>query len=424
MRTIAKLIAAAIVAVTGAISLATGIASARDKSTIEVLYANDRVMAAAHEEIKARFETENPGIKVEFLAAPASYEDASQKVLRGALINDLPDVTFQGLNLLRNLVDRNIAVPLDPFIAADGGAEKLGYDAGMLRTGTLKKQFYGIPFAISTPVIYVNLDLLKARGIDPDRFPDNWDDLVALGKRLDDRQNGITGFYFQWDMTGNWLFQSLDFSNGGAMLSEDEKTVALGGPAGFKALATIESFAKAGMPNLPTAQARAAFIAGKIAIFADSGSNLGRATASIGESFKFRTYPFPLPSADGRLPAGGNLAVMLTKDPEKQKAAWQYIKFATGPIGQTIMARRTGYLPGNGIAISTPELLGDFYKNQPNYQTSIRQIPVLTGWYAFPGPNALKIIDVIRGHLESVVTGKRTAAETMPLMVRDVQALL
>jgi multiple sugar transport system substrate-binding protein len=424
MRTIARLIAAAVAAMAGAVSPMTGIAAASDKSTIEVLYANDRTMAAAHEEIKARFEKENPGIKVEFLAAPANYEDASQKVLRGALINDLPDVSFQGLNLLRNLVDRNIAVPLDPFIAADGGAEKLGYDPGMLRAGSLKRQIYGVPFAISTPIIYVNLDRLKAAGVDPDRFPNTWDDILALGKRLDDRQNGVTGFYFQWDMTGNWLFQSLDFSNGGQMLSEDEKTVALGEPAGIKALATIESFAKAGMPNLPTAQARAAFAAGKIAIFADSGSNLGRATATIGGNFKFRTYPFPLPSADGRLPAGGNLAVMLTKDPEKQKATWRYIKFATGPIGQTIMARHTGYLPGNSIAINTPELLGDFYKTQPNYQTSIRQLPLLTGWYAFPGPNALKIIDVIKNHLETVVTGKRTAAETMPLMVRDIQGLL
>ncbi len=419
MRTIAKVIAMA-----GAISLMACMAQAQSTTTIEVLYANDRTTAEAHNEIKTRFEKENPGIKIDFLAPAASYEDASQKVLRGALINDLPDVTFQGLNLLRNLVDRNIAVALNPFIEADGGAEKLGYDPGMLRTGTLKSQYYGIPFAVSTPIIYVNLDLLKAAGIDPDHFPKTWDEIVALGKRLNDPAKGVTGFYFQWDMTGNWLFQSLDFSNGGQMLSDDEKTVALDRAAGAKALQTLESFAKAGMPNLPSAQARPAFLAGKIAIFVDSGSNLAKATSDIGENFKFGTYPFPMPSANGRLPAGGNLAVMLTKVPEKQKGTWKYIKFATGPIGQTIMARHTGYLPGNSIAINTPELLGDFYKRQPNYQTSIRQIPVLTGWYAFPGPNALKIIDVIKGHLESIVTGKRTAAEAMPLLVKDVQGML
>ncbi|AYG62090.1 ABC transporter substrate-binding protein [Rhizobium jaguaris] len=410
-------------ALAGLLGLTAGAARAAD-TTINVLYANDRTTAEAHEEIKTRFEAENPGIKISFLAPADSYETATQSLLRGALIGDLPDVVFQGQNLIRSLVDRDLAVPLNSFIEADGGADKLGYDAGMLRIGTLKDRYYAIPFAVSTPLVYVNLDLLKAANVDPEQFPTNWADMVALGKRLDNPANGVTGFYFQWDITGNWMFQSLDFSYGGQMLSADEKTAALDGPAGIKALETVESFAKASMPNLPSAQARPAFAAGKIAIFADSSSNLGKATAAVGQNFKFRTYPFPLPSADGRLPAGGNAALMLTKDAEKQKTAWKYIKFATGPIGQTIMARHTGYLPSNNIAINTPDLLGDFYKSQPNYQTSIKQIPVLTGWYAFPGPNGLKIIDVIKGHLEAIVTGKKTASETAPAITHDVQALL
>jgi multiple sugar transport system substrate-binding protein len=192
----------------------------------------------------------------------------------------------------------------------------------------------------------------------------------------------------------------------------------------MKALETLEAFSKAGMPNLPSSQARTAFIVGKLAIFADSSSNLGKATTEIGDRFKFQTFPFPVPSAEGQLPAGGNLVVRLTRNPEKQAAAWKYIQFATGAVGQTIMAKYTGYLPSNSVAIRTPEMLGDFYKARPNYQTSIAQVPMLTGWYAFPGPNSLRIIDIIRGHLESVVTGKTTAAKTMPRMASDVQQLL
>lgn len=410
-------------ALAGILGLTAGSALAAD-TTINVLYANDRTTAEAHEEIKTKFEAENPGIKVSFLAPADSYETATQSLLRGALIGDLPDVVFQGQNLIRALVDRDLAAPLNSFIDADGGAKKLGYDAGMLRIGTLKDRYYAIPFAVSTPLVYVNLDLVKAAGVDPDKFPTTWEGMVELGKKLNDPAKGVTGFYFQWDVTGNWMYQSLVFANNGQMLSADEKTAVLESPAGAKALQTLESFAKAGMPNLPSAQARPAFAAGKIAIFGDSSSNLGRATTAIGKNFDFRTYRFPLASAEGRLPAGGNAAVMLTKDAEKQKAVWKYIKFATGPIGQTIMARRTGYLPSNNIAIETPDLLGDFYKSQPNYLVNISQIPVLTGWYAFPGQNGLKIIDVIKNHLEAIVTGKKTAAETAPALNRDVQALL
>jgi multiple sugar transport system substrate-binding protein len=354
-----------------AVLTSLGLSQARAaETTLDVLYAFDRTTAATHSEIKTRFEAENPDIRVNFLAQSENYEALTQTVLRGALINDLPDVVFEGQNLIRVLVDRGLAAPLDHFIAGAGGPEKLGFDASLLRIGARDGKTFGIPFAISTPVICVNLDLLKRAGVEADAFPTTWDAIVALGKRLDDPKAGVTGFYFQWDITGNWMLQSLVFANGGSMLSDDEKTVALDQPAGRQALETLESFAKAGMPNLPSGQARSAFAAGKIAIFADSTSNLGKATVSIGTNFAFRTYPFPLPAAGGRLPAGGNSAVMLTKDAEKQKAAWKYIAFATGPIGETIMARHTGYLPGNRIAITTPDLLGDFYAGQPNFQTA------------------------------------------------------
>jgi multiple sugar transport system substrate-binding protein len=378
----------AISVVCGLIGLATTGAQA---TNLQVLYAFDRTTAQAHQEIKERFEKENPGITVEFLAAAQNYEDASQSIIRSAMIGDLPDLTFQGLNLARGLVDRGIAVPLDPFIAGDGGADKLGYDAGMLRAGSVNGTTFGIPFAVSTPLIYVNADLVRAAGGTIDAFPTRWDDIVALGKKIDDPARNITGFYFQWDITGNWMFQSLLFANGGSMMSPDEKAITFDQPPGRAALETLELFAKAKMPNLPSSQARPASIAGRIGIFADSSSNLG---------------------------------VILSKDPEKQAAAWKYIKFATGPVGQTIMARHTGYLPSNSIAVNTPELLGDFYKANASFQASIAQVPILTGWYAFPGPNAVKIIDVIKRHTEAVVTGRKSAAETMPAMATDVRKLL
>jgi multiple sugar transport system substrate-binding protein len=414
-------ISLAISLVCGLMGLATPVAQA---TNLQVLYAFDRTTAQAHQEIKERFEKDNPGITVEFLAAAQNYEDASQSIIRSAMIGDLPDVTFQGLNLLRGLVDRGIVVPLDPFIAGDGGADKLGYNAGMLRAGAVNGKTFGIPFAVSTPLLYVNVDLVRAAGGDVDAFPTRWEDIVALGNKIDDPARNIIGFYFQWDITGNWMFQSLLFANGGSMMSPDEKAIAFDQLPGLAALATLELFAKAKMPSLPTSQARPAFIAGKIGIFADSSSNLGAATRQIGKSFEMRTLRFPLGAADGRLPAGGNLAVILSKDPEKQAAAWKYVKFATGPVGQTIMARHTGYLPSNGIAIRTPELLGDFYKANTNFQASIAQVPILTGWYAFPGPNAVKIIDVIKRHTEAVVTGRKSAAETMPAMATDVRKLL
>jgi multiple sugar transport system substrate-binding protein len=69
-------------------------------------------------------------------------------------------------------------------------------------------------------------------------------------------------------------------------------------------------------------------------------------------------------------------------------------------------------------------LLGRFYEENPNQKASASQLPRMTGWYAFPGANAVRIIDTIRNHMESVVMGSRTARAVLPDMANDVQRML
>jgi multiple sugar transport system substrate-binding protein len=84
------------------------------------------------------------------------------------------------------------------------------------------------------------------------------------------------------------------------------------------------------------------------------------------------------------------------------KAAWKYIKFATGPIGATMMVNATGYMPATPLPVQL-DLLASFYRDNPNHMISIRQQDVITDWYAFPGQNALRITDGINGHLQTIV---------------------
>ena len=76
------------------------------------------------------------------------------------------------------------------------------------------------------------------------------------------------------------------------------------------------------------------------------------------------------------------------------------------------------------FSAQAPDLLGAFYARSPNHLTSIEQPPLLTEWASFPGDNSLKIIEVIKHHMESLVTGKRTAEQVMPELVGAVSNLL
>jgi multiple sugar transport system substrate-binding protein len=421
-----RLLPRPVLKVAGAAFLAVlAITAAHAEVTLDVLYTTPGTFNALQQELAKRFTETHPDIKVKFRNPVAGYEEAAQQILRDQITGRLPDVAFNGINQIGLFVDRGLGAPFDTYVAADGGLDKLGYYPTLATLGRWKGKLYGLPFAISTPVLYVNADLVKKAGLDPAALPNDWPGLVAAGQKIQaSAGTGATGFYYQWDQTGNWLLQSLITSRGGHMLKADGCSVAFNDDAGMWALKTLESFGRSGMPNFGINQARQSFVAGSIAILVDSTSYVAAADRQIGHRFEFKTVAFPLSAPDGKLPAGGNVAMVFAKDAERQKAAWEYVKFATGPIGQTLMVNYTGYMPGNEIAVKSPELLGSFYAKNPNHITSIQQLPLLTDWASFPGGNSLKIIEVIKNHTESLVTGKRSAEDVMPDLVRDVNGLM
>jgi multiple sugar transport system substrate-binding protein len=377
-----------------------------------------------HQGLADRFMQANRDVQITFRNSAQNYEDASQQIMRAALVGQMPDLSFQGLNLLRVLVEKELARPLSSFITRDGGADALGYAPAVMDTVRHRGDVYGVPFFISTPVIYINETLLCEAGGSIETFPRDWAEIAALGNRIKGAAQNRTGFYFQWDVTGNWMWQALLFSRGGRILSDDERRVAFDGPEGLWALEQLEQFARAGMPNLRSAQARPAFAAGTMGVFAESSSNVAFAEKQVADRFPMRVLPFPLTAPDGRVPAGGALGVIHATDPARREAAWRYLRFCTNPESQAFMVRLTGYMPSNARAIADPDLLGRFYEENPNQKASASQLPRMTGWYAFPGANAVRIIDTIRNHMESVVMGSRTARAVLPDMANDVQRML
>lgn len=400
--------------------------AAAAETEIVVQYPYGELFNTTHEQIVAEFAKVRPDIEVTFRAAYDSYEEGTQRVLREAITNQMPDVTFQGLNRVRVLVDRGIAQPLDAFIAAETDFEAAGFHQAMYDIGTQNGQVYALPFAISLPIMYVNLDLVREAGGDPADLPDTWDEVIALAKKIDALGEDVNGVTYAWDITGNWLWQAPVFSQGGTMLTADEAEVAFGGEEGRFAMRTLARLVtEANMPNLNQPDMRAAFAAGKTGLHFTSTSDLAKVTDMVGGKFELKTAPFPsVVAGAGRLPAGGNVAMMLSTDPAQQAAAWEVIKYWTGAEAAAIMARTTGYMPPNKKANDL--YLVDFYEENPNNFTAVAQLPLLTKWYAFPGENGLKITDVIKDHMNSIVTGARAGEPDAVLddMVRDVQALL
>lgn len=416
-----KAIAAATCLVAGLMSTA-----ARAQTEIVIQYPYPELFAETHKQLTAEFAKIRPDIKLTYRAPYESYEEGTQKILREAVTKQMPDVTFQGLNRIRILVDRGISVPLDKFIAAEKNFDQQGFHKAMFDIGSMNGKIHALPFAISLPITYYNLDLVKKAGGDPDKLPKTWPEVIALAKKIKALGPDVNGVTYAWDITGNWLWQAPVFSQGGTMLDAAERKVAFDGPAGQFAVDMLARLVtEAGLPNLNQADMRATFAAGKTGIHFTSTSDLSKVTDMVGGKFALKTGIFPdVKPGVGRLPAGGNLAVIVATDPQKQKAAWEFVKFATGPLGAAIMAKTTGYMPPNKVANEVH--MKDFYAKNPNHYTAVSQLNYLTKWYAFPGDNGLKITDVIKDHLQTIVSGARASEPRKVLddMGKDVQKLL
>ncbi|WP_420965419.1 extracellular solute-binding protein [Bradyrhizobium sp. B120] len=401
-----------------------GPAASHAETALEVSYALPSSYKTTQEEIARRFEAEHPGVRIHLRAPLATYDDVVNELLKSRLTGGAPDIAFIGMNHVGLLAERGLAVPLDRFVHDHGGSPTLGYYPSILRLGAVAGRQYGVPFAISLPVLHVNADLVRRAGGSIEAFPSNWNAIAELGQKISSLDPKLTGFTFQYDSWGNWTLQGLIGGAGGRMDAPNGCGIGFDSSEGRWALETLQLFHDKGMQAMSWQQVLQAFSSGTIGISAASGASTVRNEAQIKTAFEYRTLPFPVTSADGNLPAGGTMLVVTTPHPEKQEAAWEYVKFATGPAAQTMMAQNTGYVPVSQRAVDDPALLGSFYKSHPNQATALAQMGKLTNWYMWPGRNGLKISSVIQNHVDAIVTGKSGAGEIMPKLAAAVSALL
>lgn len=377
------------------------------------------------ENISEEFTRRHPTIRVNWRAPEEGYEEILQRHLRDAVTRTLPDVAFHGLNRQRTLLERGIPTDLKPFMDADPETPGLGYNPALLSLGQIGATQTGIGFSLSTPIVYYNADLVQAAGGNPESLPATWDDAIRLGAAAHDAARNVTGFHYDWQITGNWSWQALLFAHGGTMMDAEETRLTMGDEPGRRAIRLLGRMVEdAKMPDIRPATMYSDFFAGRMAVCMHSTSQLGRFNREIGQRFRLVTGRFPLPGPNGRLPAGGNVGMMFTRDPAKQKAAWEFIKFACGPVGGTMMVKHTGYMPASTIPATQDDMLKGFYAENPNHLPAIAQLDVMQGWYAFPGQNAIKITDTIFDALQGVVAKRAAPDAALDRMVAEVTPLL
>lgn len=260
--------------------------------------------------------------------------------------------------------------------------------ADIIRVGD---KLAGLPFSLSTPVLYYNQDLFAQAGIAEGTALATWDDVASVATQLKastDIDGAIVG------ETNEWTAQTFVQNNGGRVLDDAGKAV-FDSDAAIAGMQVWDKLRKDGhYVSMPNDQMRPSFLAGNIPIYFTSIASLAAINANAG--FKVGTAEFPATGTHPKsMPSGGNFLGVYTQDAEQQQAAWKLLDFASSTAGVTIWSE-TGYL------VSTNDDIQPLPGQEPAYQQMKNGLTNETIW---PGERGLEALVVFADWMTRIITG-------------------
>src|SRR5260370_12522619 len=134
--------------------------------------------------LAADFEKENSGMKVRPIYAGA-YQEAITKALTAVKGGDAPTTAVLLSTDMFTLIDEDAVVPFDGFLKTpEDQAWVKGFYPAFMENSQTGGKTWGIPFQRSTIVLYWNKEMFKDAGLDPNKAPATWAEMVAYAQKL------------------------------------------------------------------------------------------------------------------------------------------------------------------------------------------------------------------------------------------------
>jgi multiple sugar transport system substrate-binding protein len=290
----------------------------------------------------------NPGVQLEISMMPA-LEQHKAKLLLAAAAGRLPDVASIDSFWLPLFLEGGHLQPLNPYWPAEDRADFLPF-----ATETLSDQhgnIYGVWHETDCRALFYRQDLVATP-------PATWDQLLETASRIS-RERGIAGYLYnagRWEAT---VFDHLPmfWAQGGELVDPDGRPI-FGEAPHRERLINVLSFLRdtvktgasprAVLANNDYKQLSAAAIAGDAAMFLGGNWQIKELKDALPpeEFAKWGIAPIPQRVA-GPAPTGtgGWIWVVFATDPEKRRAATQFVLDVEAPHNAALISQGTGRLP-------------------------------------------------------------------------------
>ncbi|CAI8839105.1 ABC transporter substrate-binding protein [Methylocaldum szegediense] len=288
------------------------------------------------------FEQRHPGLSVRYEPITANYMD---KLLLMLATGTAPDVIMIEAFWIPLLVEYDVLLPLDDWVAGDPDFASEDFEPVLLDAFRSGGALYGLPKDYSTLALYYNPDMFEEAGL---AFPPrNWDEFVEFARRLTRDTDGDA----RTDQYGYGHAENLEYSlpfvwqNEGEFIDRRGR-IAFTEPAFVEALNFLRRMKTDGIAVMPSDVGAAwnmdAFGRRRVAM-AISGLWAVNFLNETYASVPYRVALLPV----GKRPATVAFAVgygipKRTRNPE---LAWRLLRYLTGPEGGRIWVKSDIGLP-------------------------------------------------------------------------------
>ncbi|NLE16185.1 MAG: ABC transporter substrate-binding protein [Spirochaetales bacterium] len=346
---------------------------AKPEGPIKIIYWRSLtgVAGEAQEEIVKRFNASRSDIIVESQFQGA-YAEILQKLQAGLAAGDVPDLVLLDSPHLQIFAKEGVLVNLDAFVAKEPKNFLQDYIPGLLADSYYSKNLYALPALRSTPLLYINEDMLAEAGL-PRRAPATWDEFREYCKKL--TKVNANGEPIQYGVgftmgatTAHWYFQGAVYAFDGKISDENFGVHLTEAPA-VAAAKLWQDMVFKDKSAVPSTSHDDLFNKKVAMVFGSTGSMgnvMNRAT--------FKVLPAFIPGqVRNGVPVGGAVIAMPSTDKWRQWAAWEFMKFFTGTDSQAYLAEKTGYMPNSTSASKHPDLV-KYYAANPHWKVAIDQL--------------------------------------------------
>ncbi|MDR1286634.1 MAG: extracellular solute-binding protein [Treponema sp.] len=194
-------------------------------------------------------------------------------------------------------------------------------------------------------VLFYNKSIFRAKGLDPDTPPKNWQEMYSYARKIQDTRAGIWGFLGNFVLDNShegfgWEWQSQTVSAGGKIWDDTYTHPAFNSSAAVEALTFYTDAFKEGISTIsPPEQA---FINGLTGMQIAGSWMQNTFSSALGDDLGVGVWPGknnPAPNV------GGEHFMIVKSDETRQQASWEFVKYWFTPKVHLRVARAEGKTP-------------------------------------------------------------------------------